>query len=1004
MTPNAKAVLRIAGCVAAVLGMVAAFQFQLIVVEDRPLTVALIGIIAVLIVSVAWGYGYAILLSFLATLGFNWLVPPGGWFHDDPRNWLALAAFLITGITASKLSERALRKARDADERRDEAAAAQQRFADLVNSLEGIVWEADAETFAFSFVSEQAERVLGYPTAQWLQEPGFWKNHLHPEDRDWAVQFWQQAVAENRNYDFEYRMIAADGSILWLRDLVTMVVEGGRPTRLRGVMVNTTRGRRAEEQLRRSEAYLAEAQKLTHTGSWAWDPNRDGVGLYWSEEMFRIHGVDPEQPIPDWEAFQLVHSDDRDRVRELVMKAVRDKSDLATDYRVVLADGTLKHLDLIGHAVFEKNGTLVEYVGTLVDVTERKRAEEALRRSEAYLAEAQRLSHTGSFAYDPGRKKSLYWSEELFRIFKLDPQRGIPDYDETRRLVHPDDLDMVSNECLQGFREKAEFSQTYRLLLHDGTVKHLHVIWHPVLDKAGELVEYVGTAADVTETEQLTQKLLRSEFYLSEGQRLARMGSWSFTPDGICDYWSQELYSILGFDPAMGIPTIADYLKLVHPEDREFVEGTIHRMIREGEGCDVKKRIIRPDGEERVIHCVGIPVRANGIAKRFVGTLMDVTEQELLSQELRQREAYLAEAQRLSHTGSFGWNVSTDEHFWSDETFRIFEYEASTKITMQLVFERVHPQDIPLVQKVVARAAEESDLDFEYRLVMPSGSVKYVHVVAHVFREESGCLEFVGAVMDVTERKRAEEALHEAREDLARITRLTTMGEFVASIAHEVNQPLAAIMTSGNACLNWMAGKPPNLPKAREAVRRIVRDANRAGEVLTRIRNLIKKAPPTKSRLSANGIIRDVLVLAAGELRRHGVEVSLDLEENLPPVTADPVQLQQILLNLIVNAIEAMTGISGRAKTLRIESSVQKLDGSAWALVAVIDSGVGLDPLDMDRLFEAFHTTKPQGMGMGLWISRSIVEAHGGRLTAQPNTGPGATFQVLLPTETEDSR
>jgi len=401
----------------------------------------------------------------------------------------------------------------------------------------------------------------------------------------------------------------------------------------------------------------------------------------------------------------------------------------------------------------------------MIDITERKRADEVRRRSEAYLAEAQRLSHTGSFAYQPNRKENLYWSEELFRIFGWEPRLdGIADPDKAYHMVHPEDRDRCAEECRAGFRKKVDFTQKYRLLLHDGTVKHLHVIWHPVLDKAGEIVEYIGTVADVTETEQLTQKLQRSEFYLSEGQRLARMGSWSFTLEGICDYWSPELYNILGFDPVNGIPTIADYLKRVHPEDRAFVEGAIQRMIREGEGCDVKKRIIRPDGTERVIHCVGVPVRENGFVKRFIGTLMDVTGQELLSRELKQREAYLAEAQKLTLTGSFGWKPATDEHFWSDETFRIWEYEPTTKITLQSVLDRIHPEDIPNAQRVIVRAATDGmDFDLEYRLLLSGGLVKHVHVVAHAIREQSGNFEFVGAVMDITERKKTQEALNAAK-------------------------------------------------------------------------------------------------------------------------------------------------------------------------------------------------------------------------------------------------
>jgi C4-dicarboxylate-specific signal transduction histidine kinase len=253
------------------------------------------------------------------------------------------------------------------------------------------------------------------------------------------------------------------------------------------------------------------------------------------------------------------------------------------------------------------------------------------------------------------------------------------------------------------------------------------------------------------------------------------------------------------------------------------------------------------------------------------------------------------------------------------------------------------------------------------------------------------------------ERRRAEIALQEARAELERVSRVTTMGALTASIAHEVNQPLAGVVTSANAGLNWLAKSPPNLLKTREAIERILRDGNRAGEVLNRIRTLLKKTSPTKTRLSVNQIVRDVMALTGDELRLKNVAFSMELDSSLPAIVGDSIQLQQVLLNLIMNAIEAMASITNRRKTLRIQSEPGDLDGKPAVTVKVSDTGIGLSTADTGRLFEAFHTTKAEGMGMGLWISRSIIEGHGGRLTAQSNDGPGATFQVLLPAETGGS-
>ena len=368
---------------------------------------------------------------------------------------------------------------------------------------------------------------------------------------------------------------------------------------------------------------------------------------------------------------------------------------------------------------------------------------------------------------------------------------------------------------------------------------------------------------------------------------------------------------------------------------------------------------------------------------------------------LRRSEAYLAEAQKLSHTGSFGWDVSSGKIYWSQETFCIFEYDPPTEPTLELVFHRTHPEDRALVRQAIDRVSNErKDFDLEHRLLMPNGSVKYLRVVGRPSKDESGCFEFVGAVTDITERKRAEEelrqkeaSLREAQTELAHVSRVTTMGELAASIAHEVNQPLAGIATNANAGLHWLAGELPNLEEAREAFRRIIRDGNRAGEVISRMRALFKKARTATEWLDINEAIEEVVILTQSEVRRKTVALRMELAADLPPVMGDRVQLQQVVMNLILNAIEAMSTVEDRERDLLISTRPGEGDE---VCVAVQDSGIGLDPKNVERIFDAFHTTKPGGLGMGLSISRSIVESHGGRLWAVSNDGPGATFQFTL--------
>jgi signal transduction histidine kinase len=400
------------------------------------------------------------------------------------------------------------------------------------------------------------------------------------------------------------------------------------------------------------------------------------------------------------------------------------------------------------------------------------------------------------------------------------------------------------------------------------------------------------------------------------------------------------------------------------------------------------------------LHAVAYGVQKDGEFVELVGTVRDVTEWKRVEEVIRRSEAFLAEGQKLSHTGSWGWNATTGKVTWSQEHFRILGLDPQDTIpSLDVFWERVHPDDkIGLQRTFESAIRDKRDFEQEFRIVTPDSCVRHLHGVGHaILNTANELVEFIGSTMDITERKRADAALQEARAELERVTRVTTMGELAASIAHEVNQPLAGVVMRANAGLNWLAADPPNLSKTRETLERILRDGTRCGEVLARIRALLKRTPPAKTLVSVDRAVRDVLALVGGELRQHQIELSLDLAPTVPAVLGDTVQLQQVLLNLIKNAVEAMAGIANGQRILRIQSRPGELDGKPAAVVEVSDTGVGFSGSDSSRLFEAFHTTKPQGMGMGLWISRSIIESHHGRLTASPNDGPGATFVIMLP-------
>jgi signal transduction histidine kinase/GAF domain-containing protein len=370
-----------------------------------------------------------------------------------------------------------------------------------------------------------------------------------------------------------------------------------------------------------------------------------------------------------------------------------------------------------------------------------------------------------------------------------------------------------------------------------------------------------------------------------------------------------------------------------------------------------------------------------------------------LYEELRRSEAYLSEAQGLSHTGCFSWSPHSGDIYWTEETFRIFEYDPRTTPTRELLLSRVHPEDLAYFREMTQRAPEGMPyLAYGCRLKMPDERIKDIQVVSRASRTPTGEVEFLGAVMDVTAIRRAENELHKTRVELAHAMRVTSLGELTASIAHEVNQPLGAVMFNAEACMSWLDGDSPNMNEARAALQRIVRDGTRAGEVIRRIRALAKKTDTKMALLSLNDLLSEVLTFVQHELLSAGVGLRLDYASALPVILADKIQLQQLLLNLVMNGIEAMQSITDRPRELAIRS---ERDGAGRVRVTVADCGIGFSAESTDRLFNTFYTTKPGGMGMGLSICRSIIELHGGRIWAAPNVPHGASIQFTLPLRPE---
>ena len=762
--------------------------------------------------------------------------------------------------------------------------------------------------------------------------------------------------------------------------------------------------KKAEESLRRSETYLAEAQSLSHTGSFGWKPSTGEI--IWSEETFRIFGYD-RTATPNIELIlQRVHPDDKALVQQTVERAMQGAKSFEHEYRLLMPDGSLKYLHVVARVSNDESDT-VEFVGAVMDVTERERAAEALLRTETYLAEGQKLSQTGTWACNIATREMIHSSEEHRRLFGLVPEKvGIPSFEQLYQGIHPYDQGPCVRDLERAMAAGTDVEAHFRVVLPDGTTRYMYGIGHPLAKPCGEIGEFVGTVMDVTAAKQAEEALRRSESYLTEAQRLSHTGSWARVyATGEMRYWSEECYRVLGFEPLGVPPQFETFLQRVHPDDRTKVRETTETAAREKAKYELEYRIVLPAGEIRDIQVVARPVfNPSDDLSEYVGTVMDVTERKRAGEKLRQSEAYLAEAQKLSHTGSWVWAVAEKRALHlSEEWYRVYGFDPNEGIPdWSKPVQRMHPDDRARWQQVFDRAiVEKSDYEADYRILLPDGAVRHIHSVGHPVLDASGKLvQFVGSSSDVTERKQAEEVLRQTLEDLAHINRVNMMGELTASLAHEVNQPIAAAATDANTCLRWLARDQPDLEEARAAALRVVKDAARAAEIMRRVRSLFKKENLQRELVDVNDIIQEMIDLLHSEAARYSISMRTELSEDLPQIMGDRVQLQQVTMNLIINSIDAMKDLDGRRE---IAITSQRAEDEQLQ-VSISDTGIGLPAQQADQIFEAFFTTKDHGTGMGLRISRSIIESHGGRLWASNNSPRGASFSFTLPTEVEEHK
>jgi PAS domain S-box-containing protein len=754
----------------------------------------------------------------------------------------------------------------------------------------------------------------------------------------------------------------------------------------------------AEGARRRGESYLAEAQRLSQAGSFGWSVSTGEI--FWSEETFRIFQYD-RTTTPTLELIlQRVHPEDRDFVKRAVENVSPDAKDFNIEHRLLMPDGSVKFLRVVAHAERDASSEL-EFVGAVMDVTVAKEAADKIRliintvpgllwtaRPDGWVdfLNQRWLDYTGMTL-----EQGLGWAWQ-------------PGY-------HSDDLENLLIKWRTAVADKKPLDVEARLRRFDGEYRWFLKRASPLFDDAGRVLGWYGGNIDIHDLKQAKEKLRRIETYLTEGQRLSQTGSWAWsvkTKENL--FWSREQYRIFGFDPDTESGRYGHARDRIHPADLRAFDETLEQAIEEQKDFAIDFRILLPGGEVKHVHNLGHPVlNPVGELVEYLGTTVDVTEQVKARVALEEAFSKIKKSESslrliIDTIPTLAWSIEPDgsvefvNRRWCNYTgLTIEQARGSGWLSV------VHPEDIGwmLEQRRIAMTSGKP-FELESRMRRYDGQYRWFINRADPLLDEQGrIVKWYGTNTDIDDRKQAEEALRTSHAALAHVSRLTTMGELTASIAHEVNQPLTAVVNNANASISLLPKDTPGLEDIREALAEIIEDANRASDVIAHVRQLVKRTPVEKSLLNLSDVVEDVLALARYESAARKVTIRTDLSKDLPSVSGDRVQLQQVLLNLVINGMDAMSQIEESKRILTLCGRRETNDGTFAARLGVEDSGVGFKPEETDRLFEAFYTTKPQGMGMGLAISRSIIEAHGGRLWAEPSQGSGATFVFSLPAAPE---
>ncbi len=735
--------------------------------------------------------------------------------------------------------------------------------------------------------------------------------------------------------------------------------------------------------------------------------NTEGSVQYVNQAVMEYTGLSMEDVQQEDYRDRVIHPEDFKRVRAPRAAGLRRGAPFSTEQRVLGNDGQYRWFLVRYKPLPDEQGGIVRWYVAAFDIEDRKRAEcereqsqEALRdaldqiqKSESKLRQV--IDTIPALAWcnlpdGPNEFLSKPWHE--YTGLSPEESQGWG----WQAAFHPEDLPPLMERWVKMLASGEPDEIEARLRRHDGAYRWFLIRAEPFRDESGKIVRWYGTSTDIDDRKRAEEALQSNERNLTLIINTMPTLAWSALPDGSIDFINQRWLDYTGLSPEQALGW--GWTAAIHPDDLNDLADYWQSIMHTGEPGETEARFLRFDGEYRWFLFRANAVRdESGTIVKWYGTNTDIDDRKRAEAQVEQAYLRLAQAQRLSKTGSFITDLLADEHNWSEELCRIFEFDPGTRVTTDAIRAVFHPEDLPVYEDAFKRAVDgrDRDIDIIYRIITPSGNVKHLHAVAHLMEKIAGRPAYIGAIQDVTESKIAEEAMIRARMALAHMARVTTLSALTASIAHEINQPIAAVITSAGACLRWLNRDQPEVQRAREAAMRIEDDGKRAAEIITHLKSFYKKdVSPQREMVSVNDVVGEMLVLLRSEADRHSVMMRTELGADLPSVSADRVLLKQVLMNLMLNGMEAM---SERGDELKISTRGE----GGEVMVSVSDTGAGIPAEKMEQIFNAFFTTKAGGTGMGLAISRTIIESHGGRLWATVNPGRGATFHFTLPTEPE---